>query len=175
MTPLELVSGRERVLAAMVARAYGATHVPNPLPAADGLPLVVELPTVAGAAAAAFAGTDATRRGLAVLFTGLSGSDKSALVCAIRDAIVEQSERSVTMLDGDVVRRMLSAELTFSRAHRELNVQRIGFIAAEIVRRGGITLCAPIALYAAVRAQVRQMVEQAHGCFVLVHVSTPME
>ncbi|MDN5857113.1 MAG: adenylyl-sulfate kinase [Pseudonocardia sp.] len=161
---------RERVLAAMVARAYGATHVPGPLPETEGLPVVVDMPLAAPDPAGA-----QHPEGLVVMFTGLSGSGKSTLASAVRDAIVERSGRAVTLLDGDVVRRMLSAELSFSRPHRELNVRRIGFVAAEVARHGGIALCAPIAPHAAVRAEVREMVEQAQGRFVLVHVNTPIE
>ena len=80
----------------------------------------------------------------------------------------------MTLLDGDVVRSMLSSELDFSRAHRDLNVRRIGYVAAEITRHGGIALCAPIAPYAPTRAAVRAMVEEFGG-FLLVHVSTPLE
>ncbi|MCP2336844.1 adenylyl-sulfate kinase [Actinomadura rupiterrae] len=113
-------------------------------------------------------------RGLTVLFTGLSGSGKSTVARGVCDAIVERGGRTVTLLDGDVVRRMLSAGLTFSRADRDLNIRRIGFVAAEITRHGGVAVCAPIAPYAATRAEVRRMVEAA-GDFVLVHVATPLE
>ena len=80
----------------------------------------------------------------------------------------------MTLLDGDIVRRHLSSELGFSREHRGLNVLRIGWVASEIVRHGGIALCAPIAPYDAVRRQVRRMIEPLGG-FLLVHVSTPLE
>ncbi|MFC4911014.1 adenylyl-sulfate kinase [Actinomadura gamaensis] len=113
-------------------------------------------------------------RGLTVFFTGLSGSGKSTVARGLSDAIVERGGRTVTLLDGDVVRRLLSAGLTFSRGDRDLNIRRIGFVAAEITRHGGIAVCAPIAPYAATRAEVRRMVEAA-GDFVLVHVSTPLE
>ncbi|MFC5181907.1 adenylyl-sulfate kinase [Actinomadura harenae] len=113
-------------------------------------------------------------RGLTVFFTGLSGSGKSTVARGLSDAVVERGGRTVTLLDGDVVRRTLSAGLTFSRADRDLNIRRIGFVAAEITRHGGVAVCAPIAPYAATRAEVRRMVEAA-GDFVLVHVSTPLE
>lgn len=112
-------------------------------------------------------------RGLTVLFTGLSGSGKSTLARALVETVTERVGRTVTLLDGDVVRRLLSAGLTFSRTDRELNVRRIGFVAAEINRHGGLVVCCPIAPYAATRAEVRAMVE-AVGHFVLVHVSTPL-
>lgn len=113
-------------------------------------------------------------RGLTVLFTGLSGSGKSTVARGLADALVERGGRTVTLLDGDVVRRLLSAGLTFSRADRDLNVRRIGFVAAEITRHGGVAICAPIAPYAATREEVRRMVSMAGG-FVLVHVATPLE
>lgn len=162
----------ERLLAALVAKAYGATHTPGPLPPFDGLPAVVDLPLEPDDERRSNAG-GCTRQGLTVLFTGLSGSGKSTLASAVHDELLERFDRTVTLLDGDVVRRMLSAELTFSREHRELNVRRIGFVAAEVTRHGGIALCAPIAPHAHVRAEIRALVEQ-HGRFVLVHVSTPL-
>jgi sulfate adenylyltransferase len=113
-------------------------------------------------------------RGFAVLLTGLSGSGKSTVARALAQALLEHTDRSVTLLDGDVVRRLLSAGLTFSRADRELNVRRIGYVAAEVARHGGVALCAPIAPYAALRDEVRSMVEQQGG-FLLVHVATPLE
>ncbi|HEY3687241.1 MAG TPA: adenylyl-sulfate kinase [Streptosporangiaceae bacterium] len=112
-------------------------------------------------------------RGLTVFFTGLSGSGKSTVARALGDALTERG-RTVTSLDGDVVRRVLSAGLTFSRADRDLNIRRIGYVAAEITRHGGVAVCAPIAPYAATRAEVRAMVEAA-GDFVLIHVATPLE
>lgn len=114
------------------------------------------------------------RGGLVLLFTGLSGSGKTTLSRSVATALEDAGRGPVTMLDGDVVRSMLSSELTFTREHRELNVRRIGFVAAEIARHGGTTVCSPIAPYEAVRAEVRAMVER-HGTFVLVHVSTPLE
>jgi sulfate adenylyltransferase len=114
-------------------------------------------------------------RGLVVFFTGLSGSGKSTVARRLRDLILERGDRTVTLLDGDVVRRMLSAGLGFSRADREANVTRIGFVAAEVARHGGLAICAPIAPYAATRAEVRRMVRDAGGGFVLVHVATPLE
>jgi sulfate adenylyltransferase len=113
-------------------------------------------------------------RGLVVFFTGLSGSGKSTLARALVDALVEDGRRSVTMLDGDLVRRMLSAGLGFSRADRDLNIRRIGWVAAEVARHGGVAVCAPIAPYAATRSAVRREVE-AVGDFLLVHVATPLE
>jgi sulfate adenylyltransferase len=114
-------------------------------------------------------------QGLVLFFTGLSGSGKSTLARALMDLLLEQGGRSVTSLDGDVVRRNLSAGLTFSRADRETNIRRIGWVAAEISRHGGVAVCSPIAPFAETREQVRQMVEDAGGAFFLVHVATPLE
>jgi sulfate adenylyltransferase len=114
-------------------------------------------------------------RGFVVFFTGLSGSGKSTIARALHDQILEDGRRTVTSLDGDVVRRNLSAGLTFSRADRETNIRRIGWVAAEIARHRGIAICSPIAPFDQTRKQVRQMVEDAGGDFVLVHVATPLE
>ena len=114
-------------------------------------------------------------QGLVLFFTGLSGSGKSTLARALHDVILEQGERTVTSLDGDVVRRNLSAGLTFSKEDRETNIRRIGWVAAEIGRHGGVAICSPIAPYDATRRQVRGMVEEAGGAFVLIHVATPLE
>ncbi len=113
-------------------------------------------------------------QGFTVFLTGLSGSGKSTLANALRVKLLEQGGRSVALLDGDVVRKNLSSELGFSKEHRDLNIRRIGFVASEITRAGGIAICAPIAPYDVVRRQVRDMVEPWGG-FILVHVSTPLE
>jgi sulfate adenylyltransferase len=113
-----------------------------------------------------------SKRGLTVFFTGLSGSGKSTLARGVTDVLLERG-RSVTVIDGDVARRLLSAGLGFSAADRDLNIRRIGWVAAEVTRHGGVAVCAPIAPFAATRAEVRRMVER-HGGFVLVHVATPL-
>lgn len=114
-------------------------------------------------------------QGVVFFFTGLSGSGKSTLARALIDHILEQGERTVTSLDGDVVRHHLSKGLGFSREDRETNILRIGFVAAEISRHGGIAVCSPIAPFEATRSEVRRMVEAAGGGFVLIHVATPLE
>jgi len=114
-------------------------------------------------------------QGLVVFFTGLSGSGKSTLARALMDRVLEQGVRTVTSLDGDVVRRNLSAGLTFSREDRETNIRRIGWVAAEISRHGGLAVCSPIAPFDETRRQVRVMTEEAGGAFFLVHVATPLE
>lgn len=117
----------------------------------------------------------AGRQGLVVFFTGLSGSGKSTIARALHDTVLEAGARTVTSLDGDVVRRNLSAGLTFSKEDRETNIRRIGWVAAEISRHGGLAICSPIAPFDATRQQVRQYVEEAGGAFFLVHVATPLE
>lgn len=217
---------RDRLATALIAGAYGATHVPGPVSLPDrewgcALPVMIELPdvvrdgrtggwelagtvppehrgpetaddaavlirrlvagreTVPGWLAGPAVGRELSRArgghstGFTVLLTGLSGSGKSTVAKALHAALLERTARTVTLLDGDRVRSMLSSELTFSREHRELNVRRIGFVAAEVTRHGGIALCAPIAPYATSRDEVRAMVG-THGGFVLVHVATPL-
>ncbi len=114
------------------------------------------------------------RQGFTVFFTGLSGSGKSTLANVLRVKLLEMGGRPVTLLDGDIVRKHLSSELGFSREHRDINIRRIGFVASEITRNGGIAICAPIAPYDSTRKEVRAMV-QPHGGFILVYVSTPLE
>jgi sulfate adenylyltransferase len=115
-----------------------------------------------------------SRRGFTVFFTGLSGSGKSTVANVLRTKLLEAGGRSVTLLDGDIVRKNLSSELGFSKEHRDLNIHRIGFVASEITKGGGIALCAPIAPYAHVRRQNRELISQ-YGGYVLVYLSTPLE
>ena len=115
-----------------------------------------------------------SRQGVTVFFTGLSGSGKSTIANALVAKLRESGSRSITLLDGDIVRKNLSSELGFSREHRDLNILRIGFVAAEITKHGGVAICAPIAPYAATRRKVREAVEAAGGFFE-VFVSTPLE
>lgn len=114
------------------------------------------------------------QQGFTVFFTGLSGSGKSTIANALMVKLMEMGDRPVTLLDGDIVRKNLSSELTFSKEHRDLNIRRIGFVAGEITKNGGVALCAPIAPYAATRREVRSMIEQ-YGAFCEIHVATPLE
>ncbi|HHQ47850.1 MAG TPA: bifunctional sulfate adenylyltransferase/adenylylsulfate kinase, partial [Acidobacteria bacterium] len=114
------------------------------------------------------------RQGFTVFFTGLSGAGKSTIANALLVKLLEMGGRPVTLLDGDIVRKNLSSELGFSKEHRDLNIRRIGFVASEITKNGGIAICAPIAPYDAVRKEVREMIAPLGG-FVLVHVATPLE
>ncbi len=113
-------------------------------------------------------------QGLTVFFTGLPSSGKSTIANILVAKLMEQGSRPVTLLDGDIVRKNLSSELTFSKEHRDLNIQRIGFVASEITKNGGIAVCAPIAPYEVTRRKVRQRIEGVGG-FILVHVDTPIE
>lgn len=115
------------------------------------------------------------QQGFTVFFTGLSGSGKSTVANALMVKMMEQGGRSVTLLDGDLVRKNLSSELGFSKEHRDLNVKRIGYVAAEISKHGGIAICAPIAPYDNVRKEVRNMIRGNGGNMVLVYVATPLD
>jgi len=114
------------------------------------------------------------KQGVTIFFTGLSGSGKSTIANALLVKLLETGDRPVTLLDGDHVRKTLSSELGFSKEHRDLNIQRIGYVASEICKNGGIAICAPIAPYTATRRAVREM-NEAVGGFVEVHVATSVE
>ncbi len=114
-----------------------------------------------------------SQRGITLFFTGLSGAGKSTLANILYAKFIETGGRPVTLLDGDIVRQNLSSELGFSKEHRDLNIRRIGFVANEITKNGGVAICAPIAPYAATRRFVRELIEQ-HGAFVEIHVATPL-
>ena len=115
------------------------------------------------------------QQGFTIFFTGLSGSGKSTIANVLLTKFLEQGGRPVTLLDGDIVRKHLSSELGFSKEHRDINIRRIGFVASEISKNGGVAICAPIAPYDALRKDVRRMVEDAGGGFILVHIATPLE
>jgi len=112
--------------------------------------------------------------GFTLFFTGLSGSGKSTLARMIHSRMIEEEGRSVTLLDGDVVRLNLSSELGFSKEHRNLNIKRISFVANEISKNGGVAICAPIAPYSQMRRDARDLIEQ-HAAFIEIHISTPLE
>ncbi len=114
------------------------------------------------------------KQGFTVFFTGFSGSGKSTIANALMVKLMEMGGRPVTLLDGDIVRKNLSSELGFSKEHRDLNIRRIGYVASEITKNGGIAICAPIAPYATTRRFVREDVE-SYGAFVEVHVATSIE
>ena len=114
------------------------------------------------------------KQGFTVFFTGLSGSGKSTIANALMVKLMEMGGRPTTLLDGDVVRKHLSSELGFSKDHRDINIKRIGYVASEITKNGGIAICAPIAPYTTTRRAVREMIE-AYGAFIEVHVATSVE
>ncbi|HEV3294133.1 MAG TPA: adenylyl-sulfate kinase [Streptosporangiaceae bacterium] len=223
LAPRDTSADRELALRALVAAAYGATHLFTDEPAAPADPAAIpvvsagdwaydraaevwrplaliepgmeradlalgeledlldrgeEVPAwftpPAVAAELRRARPPRSERGLVVFLTGLSGSGKSTIARGLRDALTERGDRTVSLLDGDLVRELLSAGLTFSRADRDLNIARIGFVATEVARHGGIAICAPIAPYAQARARVRAMAREV-GDFLLIHVATPVQ
>src|SRR5271167_1910254 len=114
------------------------------------------------------------KQGVTIFFTGLSGSGKSTIANVLLTKFLETGGRPVTLLDGDLVRKHLSSELGFSKEHRDINIRRIGYVASEITKNGGIAICAPIAPYDATRKAVRGMIEPVGG-FILVHIATTVE
>jgi sulfate adenylyltransferase len=110
---------------------------------------------------------------MTIFLTGLSGSGKSTIANALASKLREVQDREVTLLDGDVIRNHLTSELGFSKEHRDLNVSRVGYVASEITKHGGIAICSMIAPYREARAKARDLVEQ-HGVFFEVYVSTPI-
>jgi sulfate adenylyltransferase len=121
-------------------------------------------------------GVSSVARGGCLWFTGLSGSGKTTTADALVPRLRDRG-RTVTVLDGDVVRTHLSRGLGFSREDRDENVRRVGFVAAEIVRHGGLVVCSLVSPYRATRGEVRQMVESVGGTgsFLEVFVDTPLE
>ena len=157
-------------LGAQVARTYAGDADVLALPETDDATFTDDIATIVEADQ-----PGPEEQGLVLFFTGLSGSGKSTLAQALMDRILEQGTRTITSLDGDVVRRNLSSGLTFSKTDRETNIRRIGWVAAEISRHRGLAVVSPIAPFDETRQQVRAMVEEAGGAFFLVHVATPLE
>jgi len=154
-----------------LARAYGATDV---MAGAERYAADAPLGYPASSAAEIERARNTEwRKGTVVFFTGLSGSGKSTVAVALAALLRDEGARGVTLLDGDVMRRSISAGLGFDRASRNTNVQRLGVAAAEVARAGGIAIAAPIAPFAEGRALAR---EAAAGLpFLLVHINTPLE
>ena len=115
-----------------------------------------------------------TKRGLTIFFTGLSGSGKSTLANGLVTRFLEEGSRPVTLLDGDIVRTNLSSELGFSKEHRSINIKRIGYVASEITKNGGIAICAPIAPYQEDRLYNRKLISKEGG-YIEIFVNTPLE
>jgi sulfate adenylyltransferase len=152
--------------------AMSGTEVRRRLAAGEELPGWFTFPEVAAELRRSY---PARRdQGLVVFLCGLSGAGKSAIAGGLAARLLEHGGRAVTLLDGDLVRRLLSSELGFSKEHRDLNVRRIAFVAAAVARSGGAAICAQIAPYDAARREARAMVRPTGG-FVLVHVATPLE
>ena len=114
------------------------------------------------------------RQGFTIFLTGLSGAGKSTIAKVLYARFLEMGDRPVTLLDGDIVRRNLSSQLSFSKEDRDTNVRRIGFVAGEITKNRGIAICAPIAPYNGTRMEIRNAIE-SYGGFIEVHVSTPIK
>jgi sulfate adenylyltransferase len=160
-------------------RAAGRELLVVPVPVTAAVPEVEWLPLAAAYGAGPVAShvdpAPPATGGRVVLFTGLSGAGKSTIASRLV-ALLLEAGHTVTLLDGDEVRTHLSAGLGFSQADRDTNVRRIGWVAAQIAKHGGLAVCAPIAPYAATRAEARRLVEEqaGPGSFVLVHVATPL-
>ncbi len=149
-----------------VLRAYGAEPVDLPAPRGESPAEVLD-------EFARFADPP-YGRGLVLFFTGLSGSGKSTVARAVAARVMESCSRRVTLLDGDVVRRYLSSDLGFSADDRDLNVRRIGWVAAEVARHGGMAIACPIAPYDGARKAARSLAESAGADFLLVHMATSL-
>jgi len=111
--------------------------------------------------------------GVTIFFTGLSGAGKSTISSQLLLRLQAETGRPISLLDGDEIRKVLSCELGFSREHRDMNILRLGYVASEITKHGGIAICAAIAPYEDARKKVREMVNQ-HGEFIEVYVATPL-
>ena len=155
----------------------GCEVVPVPVPPAEAAPRSAELAAAYSSAHRLDVATadQPAGAGRVVFFTGLSGSGKSTLARALVERLA--GRHTVTLLDGDVVRTHLSKGLGFSREDRDTNIRRIGWVAAEVAKHGGLAVCAPIAPYDDTRRWVRATVESAAGpgSFLLVWVSTPID
>ncbi|MDT8316454.1 MAG: adenylyl-sulfate kinase [bacterium] len=114
------------------------------------------------------------RQGFTLFFTGFSGSGKSTIANIVMTKLLEIGGRKVTLLDGDIARKNLSSELNFTKEHRDLNITRIGFVANEITKNGGIAICCPIAPYESIRELNRELIS-ANGGYIEIHVNTPIE
>jgi sulfate adenylyltransferase len=156
----------------LTAMSVSGTELRRLLKSGESLPDWITFPEVADELRRSY--RPRRQQGITIFFTGLSGAGKSTIVRVLEAKLLERGERTVTVLDGDLVRKTLSSELGFSRVDRDLNIHRIGFVASEVTRHGGIALCAPIAPYDAARQAVRAMIEP-HGGFLLVHVATALD
>ena len=154
------------------SESFSNSRVLGSLLSQEEIPHWVSYPEVLNALRKAY--PPRSKQGLTLFFTGLSGSGKSTLARIIYAKFIEEGERPVTLLDGDVVRLNLSSELGFSRKDRNTNVRRIGYVASEITKNQGVAICAPIAPYKDIRREVRNSIEE-YGSFIEIHVSTSLE
>ncbi len=115
-----------------------------------------------------------TKQGFTIFFTGLSGSGKSTIANGVLSKLLEKGTRKTTLLDGDIVRTHLSSELGFSKEHRDINVKRIGYVASEITKNGGIAICAPIAPFEGPRNENKNLISQ-YGKYFEIYISTSVE
>lgn len=163
LLPCEL----DQAVRELVSKNYGAMHLLKLPSASSNIPSTI-------LEEAKLVQKRKSETGFTVFFTGLSGSGKSTVARALQARLLEIGPREVTLLDGDVVRKNLSSELGFSKEHRNINILRIGYVASEITRHGGVAICCPIAPYDAIRKAVRAQIEPL-GEFVLVAITTPLE
>ena len=172
VSELDAYLPEDQVPNGLTTTSVSGTELRRLLKSGESLPDWITFPEVADELRRSY--RPRRQQGITIFFTGLSGAGKSTIVRVLEAKLLERGERTVTVLDGDLVRKTLSSELGFSRVDRDLNIHRIGFVASEVTRHGGIALCAPIAPYDAARQAVRAMIEP-HGGFLLVHVATPLD
>jgi len=153
-------------------RTISGTQLRAALRRGEALPDWFSFPEVLEELARA-ARLESARRGVTIFFTGLSGAGKSTVAHVLHTKLLEESDRQTTLLDGDIVRRHLSKGLGFSREDRDENIMRIGYVASEVTRHGGIAICAAIAPYEAARARNRARIGKT-GAYIEVYVSTPL-
>ncbi len=168
---LDRYVGEDEVTEGARVRSLSETELQNRLADGRDIPDWFSFPTVAHQLRRTH--PPRHKMGFTLFFTGLSGAGKSTIANVLRIKFLEMGGRPVTLLDGDIVRKHLSSELGFSKEHRDINIRRIGYVASEITKNGGIAICAPIAPYDKLRQEVREMIEPRGG-FVLVHVATPL-
>ena len=153
-------------------QAYSNTELKRALAHGQEIPEWFSYPNVIDELSRAYPSRN--KQGFTLFFTGLSGSGKSTIAGILFAKLIESGSRPVSLLDGDIVRQNLSSELGFSKRHRDINIRRIGYVASEITKNGGVAICAPIAPYTQTRRAVRNLIEE-HGAFIEIHVSTPLE
>ena len=166
------VSRSENAKALSSGESFSNTRILNALLRQEEIPSWATFPEVLEALKKSY--PPRSQQGLTLFFTGFSGSGKSTLAKIIYAKFIEEGNRPVTLLDGDVVRLNLSSELGFSRRDRNINVRRIGYVASVITKNRGVAICAPIAPYREIRREVRRTIEE-YGAFIEVHVSTSLE